>query len=138
MQTAGRTARNVDGKVIMYADKITNSMEKVINETQRRRALQLEYNKEHNIIPKTIYKSVEDILSSTIVADTLSAKKKESKHERVELFPNKVLKALNGEQIQELIDRLTIEMKDAAKDLEFERAAEIRDEIERIKSTGTI
>jgi excinuclease ABC subunit B len=138
MQTAGRTARNVDGKVIMYADKITNSMEKVINETQRRRALQLEYNQKHNITPRTIYKSVEDILSSTIVADTLSAKKSESKRERVELFPNKVLKTLNDEQIHELIDRLNIEMKDAAKDFEFERAAEIRDEIERIKSTGKI
>ena len=138
MQTAGRTARNVEGKVIMYADKITNSMEKVINETERRRVLQLDYNKEHNITPQTIYKSVEDILSSTIVADTLSAKKNESKHEKIELFPNKILRSLNGEQIQELLDRLTIEMKDAAKDLEFEKAAEIRDEIERIKSTGKI
>jgi excinuclease ABC subunit B len=139
MQTAGRTARNADGKVIMYADKITNSMEKVITETQRRRAVQTEYNKEHNIIPKTIFKSVEEILSSTIVADTLSAKKSGNKREKaIELFPNKVLKSLNGEQLQELIDRLKVEMKEAAKDLEFERAAEIRDEIERIQSTGTI
>jgi len=138
MQTAGRTARNAEGKVIMYADKITNSMEKVITETQRRRDIQIEYNKKHNITPKTIYKSVEDILSSTIVADTLSSKKTESKREKVELFPKKILKSLNGEQIQDLIDRLTMEMKEAAKDLEFERAAEIRDEIERIKSTGKI
>jgi excinuclease ABC subunit B len=69
MQTAGRTARNVNGKVIMYADIITESMKKTIDETNRRRKLQTEYNKAHNIEPKTIYKSVEEIMSSTSIAD---------------------------------------------------------------------
>jgi len=133
MQTAGRTARNVNGKVIMYADKLTNSMEKVINETKRRRELQMQYNKENNIIPKTVEKTVEDIMSSTIVADTLSAKKTESKRGRIELFPSQILKSLSIDQKKDLIERLTREMREAAKDLEFERAAEIRDEIERIQ-----
>jgi excinuclease ABC subunit B len=133
MQTAGRTARNVNGKVIMYADKLTNSMEKVINETKRRRELQMQYNKENNIIPKSVEKTVEDIMSSTIVADTLSAKKTESKRGRIELFPSQILKSLSIDQKKDLIERLTREMREAAKDLEFERAAEIRDEIERIQ-----
>ncbi|HEY9186464.1 MAG TPA: excinuclease ABC subunit UvrB [Ignavibacteria bacterium] len=133
MQTAGRTARNVNGKVIMYADKLTNSMEKVINETKRRRELQMQYNKENNIIPKTVEKTVEDIMSSTIVADTLLAKKTESKRGRIELFPSQILKSLSIDQKKDLIERLTREMREAAKDLEFERAAEIRDEIERIQ-----
>lgn len=133
MQTAGRTARNVNGKVIMYADKLTNSMEKVINETKRRRELQMQYNKENNIIPKTVEKTVEDIMSSTIVADTLTAKKSESKRGRIELFPSQLLKSLSAAQKKDLIERLTREMREAAKDLEFERAAEIRDEIERIQ-----
>jgi len=133
MQTAGRTARNVNGKVIMYADKLTNSMEKVINETKRRRELQMQYNKENNIIPKTVEKTVEDIMSSTIVADTLTAKKSESKRGRIELFPSQLLKSLSAAQKKDLIERLTREMREAAKDLEFERAADIRDEIERIQ-----
>ena len=138
MQTAGRTARNSEGKVIMYANRITNSMEKVINETRRRRELQTKYNEEHNITPKTIQKSVEDIMSSTIMADTLSSKKSESKREKIELFPKQILRALNSDQKKELLDRLTFEMKEAARDLEFERAAEIRDEIERIEKSGNL
>lgn len=138
MQTAGRTARNIDGKVIMYADKITNSMDKVITETARRRKLQLKYNEENNITPQTIQKSYDDIMSTTIVADTLAAKKSEAKRERPELFPKQILRSLTEEQKRELLDRLRIEMKQAAKDLEFERAAEIRDEIERIKKTGQL
>jgi excinuclease ABC subunit B len=138
MQTAGRTPRNSEGKVIMYANKITNSMEKVINETKRRRLLQMQYNEEHNLTPTTVAKSIEDIMSTTIVADTLSSKKSETKRERIELFPKQVLRALNDEQKKELLDRLMVEMKEAAKDLEFERAAEIRDEIERIQKTGLL
>jgi excinuclease ABC subunit B len=134
MQTAGRTARNANGKVIMYADNITNSMKKVIDETKRRRLLQLEYNKQNNITPKTIYKSVEDIMSSTIIADTIS-KKDDRKKEKIDLFPNQVLKTLSGAQKRDLIEQLRIEMINSAKDLEFERAAEIRDEIERIQKS---
>jgi excinuclease ABC subunit B len=131
MQTAGRTARNIDGKVIMYAEKITGSMKKVIDETNRRRILQLEYNTLHNITPKTIFKSTENIMSTTIVADS-KLKRDERRREKVELFPNVVIKNLTVEQKKELIERLKSEMLEAAKYLEFERAAEIRDEIERI------
>ena len=70
MQTAGRTARNVNGLVVMYADKVTESMDKVIKETARRREIQTEYNKEHNIEPKTIFKTYEEIMSATVVADS--------------------------------------------------------------------
>jgi excinuclease ABC subunit B len=132
MQTAGRTARNVDGKVIMYANKITESMRKVIEETKRRRILQLEYNEKNNITPKTIMKSTEKIMSTTIVADS-KLKRDEKRREKVELFPNQILKKLSSEDKLQLIEQLKTEMLTAAKDLEFERAAEIRDEIERIQ-----
>jgi excinuclease ABC subunit B len=131
MQTAGRTARNVNGKVIMYADKMTNSMSKTINETNRRRVLQLEYNKEHNIEPKTIYKSMEEILSSTSIADV---RKKEDKQDfSFSKVAEPVLKYMNTDQKMDLIEQLTQQMHEAAKDLEFEKAASLRDEINRLK-----
>lgn len=131
MQTAGRTARNVNGKVIMYADVITESMRKTINETIRRRALQTEYNKEHNIEPKTIYKSVEEILSSTSIADVRKKEDKESYSFTKVAEP--VLKYMNSDQKQDLVEQLTEQMHQAAKDLEFEKAASLRDEINRLK-----
>jgi excinuclease ABC subunit B len=131
MQTAGRTARNSNGKVIMYANKITDSMKKTIDETIRRRILQTEYNKEHNIEPMTIYKSVEEILSSTSIADV---RKKEEKEEySFSKVAEPVLKYMNNEQKQDLIDQLTDQMHQAAKDLEFEKAASLRDELNRLK-----
>lgn len=131
MQTAGRTARNVNGKVIMYADKITDSMRKTIDETNRRRILQTEYNKEHNISPKTIYKSMEEILSSTSIADV---RKREDKDDySFTKVAEPVLKYMNSEQKQDLVDQLTEQMHQAAKDLEFEKAASLRDEINRLK-----
>ncbi len=131
MQTAGRTARNVNGKVIMYADKITESMRKTIQETNRRRKIQSEYNRLNNIMPKTIYKSREEILSSTSVADV--RKKEERQTVGFLKVAEPVIKYLNKEQKQDLIDEMTEEMLKAAKDLEFERAALLRDEIEKIK-----
>ena len=133
MQTAGRTARNVNGRVIMYADKITNSMKKTIDETNRRRILQKKYNEENNITPETIYKSMEEILSSTSIADM-------KKKEKVEAYSfskvaEPILKYMDNEQKQDLIDQLTVQMKEAAKDLEFEKAANLRDEIDRLKKT---
>ncbi len=133
MQTAGRTARNVNGIVIMYADKITKSMKKTIDETNRRRKLQKKYNKENNIKPETIYKSMEEILSSTSIADM-------RKKEKVETYSfskvaEPILKYMDNEQKQDLIDQLTVQMKEAAKDLEFEKAASLRDEIDRLKQT---
>jgi len=132
MQTAGRTARNVNGKVIMYADNITDSMLKVINETNRRRKLQIEYNEEHGIKPETIYKSVEEILSSTSIAEL--RKKEYEKDEAAFLkVAEPVIKYMTNDQRKELIEQMTEEMLTAAKDLEFERAANLRDEIEKLK-----
>ncbi|MCB0731403.1 MAG: excinuclease ABC subunit UvrB [Ignavibacteriae bacterium] len=131
MQTAGRTARNVNGKVIMYADVITKSMSKTINETNRRRKLQIQYNKENNITPQTIFKSREDILNSTSIAEL---RKKEPEHEAsFAKVAEPVLKYMSNDQKKDLIQQLEEEMLNAAKDLEFERAASLRDEIERLK-----
>jgi excinuclease ABC subunit B len=131
MQVAGRTARNVNGRVIMYADVITQSMQKTIRETNRRRKLQKKYNEEHNIIPATIYKSMEEILSSTSIADI--RKKEERSDYGFSKVAEPVLRYMNKEQKEDLILQLTDEMHKAAKDLEFERAANLRDEIQRLK-----
>jgi len=131
MQVAGRTARNVNGKVIMYGDVITQSMQKTISETNRRRKLQKKYNEEHNITPATIYKSMEEILASTSLAEVRKRDEKEDYGFAKVAEP--VLKYMNKEQKEDLIEQLTEEMHKAAKDLEFERAANLRDEIQRLK-----
>lgn len=134
MQTAGRTARNVNGLVIMYANKITDSMRKMIAETNRRRKLQIEYNRANNITPQTIYKSYEEILLSTSIAD--SRKKEDEKPDYGLLkVAEPVLKYMSDEEKKELLTQLTDEMYKAAKDMEFERAASLRDEIEKLKKT---
>ena len=132
MQTAGRTARNVDGLVIMYADKVTESMRKTIDETTRRRIIQTKYNEEHGITPKTIYKSREEILSSTSIAEL---RKKEHNNEDASFakVAEPVIKYMTDDQKKDLIEQMTEEMLTAAKDLEFERAANLRDEIERLQ-----
>ena len=138
MQTAGRTARNVNGLVIMYADKVTDSMDKVIKETARRREIQTQYNIDHNIEPKTIYKTYEEIMSSTIVADSKdrseynSKVKKDDKKTGLSIMTDPIKNKINKEQRKELIEQLRKEMINAAKDLEFERAAELRDELEKL------
>ncbi|MBZ0178009.1 MAG: excinuclease ABC subunit UvrB [Melioribacteraceae bacterium] len=131
MQTAGRTARNVDGLVIMYADVITKSMKKTIDETNRRRKLQQEYNEKHGITPTTIFKSREEILSSTSIAEL---RKKEEVYEDASFLKvaEPVIKYMTNEQKLDLIEQMTEEMLAAAKDLEFERAASLRDEIEKL------
>lgn len=131
MQTAGRTARNVNGKVIMYADIITESMRKTIEETNRRRKIQQEYNEKHGIKPETIYKTVEEILSSTSLAEV---RKKEDKPDySFSKVAEPILKYMSKDQKKDLIEQLTEEMYQAAKDLEFEKAAYLRDEINRLK-----
>jgi excinuclease ABC subunit B len=125
IQTAGRSARNVDGKVVLYADTVTGSMERAIEETRRRREKQLEYNAEHGIIPRTIEKSVEDIRLTTAVADA---------HVREEDPGESLTRALEGMERDEMIDVLVREMSEAAKALEFERAASIRDKIEELRA----
>ena len=115
VQIIGRAARNANGHVIMYADTVTNSMERAINETYRRREIQIAYNEEHGIVPKTITKDVREILE--ISTKDKSGKRKMSRDEK-----------------QKLIAQLTEEMKSAAKILEFEHAAYLRDKIEKLKS----
>lgn len=125
MQTAGRAARNATGKVLFYADRVTKSMQKVIDETHRRRKIQEEYNQEHGITPKTIQKSVEEILAQTQAVQHREDDESE--------FLKITLTDLNVEQKAELISRLETQMFQAADALEFEKAARIRDEIERIR-----
>jgi excinuclease ABC subunit B len=137
MQTAGRTARNVDGLVIFYADKITDSMRAVIEETNRRREIQQAYNVEHGIDPKTVYKSLEEILESTSVADIQSARsdrKKKAAREQIAKAAEPIAKYLTAEQRADVLEQMFTEMRTAAKDLDFERAAYLRDEIERLKA----
>lgn len=136
LQTAGRTARNAEGLVILYGDKITNSMQKLIDETNRRRALQIDYNTKHGINPRTVFKSLEEILQGTFVAD-INAKRterqKEAELQQTRKAAEPMLKYMTADQRQELIRQLTDEMKTAARDLDFERAAELRDEIKRLE-----
>ncbi len=132
MQTAGRTARNENGLVIMYADKITRSMKKTIDETNRRRKLQIAYNKKHGITPKTIFKSRDEIMNSTSIADMRSGGKEE-RNSAYSKVADPVIKYMSEEQRRELIEQMKIEMKNAAKDLDFERAAFLRDEIARME-----
>lgn len=131
MQTAGRTARNVNGRVIMYADVMTDSMKKTIDETERRRKIQTQYNIENNISPQTIFKSIEEIMSSTSIADV--RKKEEKQDFSFAKVSEPILKYMNTEQKKDLVEQLTYEMHQAAKDLEFEKAASLRDEINRLK-----
>ena len=132
MQTAGRTARNVNGKVIMYADKITASMKKTIDETNRRRKIQQEYNEANNIEPQTIFKSVEEIMNSTSIAE-LRKKEEEKAETAFAAVAEPVLKYMSTDQKKDLLAQMEEEMLKAAKDLEFERAATLRDEIEKLK-----
>jgi excinuclease ABC subunit B len=134
MQISGRTARNAEGKVILYADKLTNSIQKVVAETTRRREIQMQYNLEHNINPETIYKSIEDILNATSVADihkNQAMQREKTEKSRVKV-KDPISDHLSKKHIKDLIDELFAEMKKAAKELDFERAAELRDEIQSL------
>ncbi|MFZ9870142.1 MAG: excinuclease ABC subunit UvrB [Candidatus Kapaibacteriota bacterium] len=137
IQTIGRAARNVDGRVIMYADVKTGSMERAIAETSRRREKQVAYNEANGITPKTVYKSLEEILESTSVADIQSARsdrKKKAAREQIAKAAEPIAKYLTAEQRADVLEQMFTEMRTAAKDLDFERAAYLRDEIERLKA----
>ena len=140
MQISGRTARNTEGKVILYADRLTGSIQKVVAETTRRRELQMQYNKEHNINPETIYKSIEDILNATSVADihkNVVSQREKSEKARVKI-KDPISEHLSKKHKQDLIDELFAEMKKAAKELDFERAAELRDEIQSLQEKESV
>ncbi len=132
IQTAGRTARNVNGKVVMYADKITDSMLRMINETTRRREKQMSYNKEHDITPKTIFKTYDEVMASTAVADVKSARDVRREREALPLVADSIVRYLTPEQKADLLEELSKEMTKASHDLEFERAVQLRDEIRRL------
>ena len=118
IQTIGRAARNTNGKVIMYADELTDSMDKAISETNRRRKIQMQYNKEHGITPQTIKKDVRDSIRATIVAET---------SEKYELEENA--------SVEEIINKLTEEMLKHAERMEFEEAAKLRDKIKELEKS---
>lgn len=124
IQTIGRAARNANGKVIMYADNMTGSMERAISETNRRRKIQDEYNKAHGIIPKTIIKGVHDIIDMGASSEDKGKSRLEKK---------KAAKKLNATEREKLIEQYTREMKEAARSLEFEKAAYLRDEIKKLR-----
>jgi excinuclease ABC subunit B len=125
IQTIGRAARNSEGRVIMYGDKLTESMDKAISETERRRTIQIAYNDTHGITPQTIRKKVRDIIEATKVAEEKSGY----------LTGAENLTKLSKKERQSMIERLEFEMKEAAKSLQFERAAELRDALLELKAS---
>ncbi|MGG3887873.1 excinuclease ABC subunit UvrB [Metabacillus fastidiosus] len=127
IQTIGRAARNENGHVIMYADKITNSMEIAINETKRRRGIQEEYNEKHGITPKTIQKEIRDVIRATVAAEEM---------EEYEAKPVSKFSKLTKKERDTVIADMETEMKEAARALNFERAAELRDLILELKAEG--
>ena len=116
IQTIGRAARNTDGRVIMYADELTDSMDKAISETNRRRQIQEKYNKDHGITPQTIRKSVRDTIKATIVEDI---------QDKYDIGKD--------ESVEDIIRKLTDEMLKYATAMEFEKAAELRDKIKELE-----
>ncbi|WP_299351831.1 excinuclease ABC subunit UvrB [uncultured Shimia sp.] len=123
IQTIGRAARNAEGRVIMYADRITGSMERALNETDRRRARQIAYNEKHGITPETVKKNVEDVLAGLYQGDT-----------DMNRVTAKVDKPLHGANLEAVLDGLRADMRKAAENLEFEEAARLRDEVKRLEA----
>jgi excinuclease ABC subunit B len=123
VQTIGRAARNADGRVIMYADKVTGSMERAIHETDRRREKQAAYNTLHGITPYTVKKNVEDILAGLYKGDTDMSR-----------VTAKIDPTLQGGNIHTVLEGLRLDMRRAAENLEFEEAARLRDEVKRLET----
>ena len=119
IQTIGRAARNVEGKVIMYADQITDSMQRAIDETNRRRRIQMEYNRKHNITPRTVQKAVRGVIEITLPAEVAE--------EKATYKGRKPLASMSKTELEKLISQMEHEMRKAARELAFERAAEARD-----------
>nr|MCH9744148.1 UvrB/UvrC motif-containing protein [Gammaproteobacteria bacterium] len=129
IQTIGRAARNLEGRAILYADRITGSMQKAIDETKRRRLLQEAYNKKHNITPSSIKKAVRDILQS---GQDGKSKREEAQRIAEEAAP---YLRMSSAQLSKHLNKLEQQMMQHARDLEFEEAAKIRDQIEHIQYT---
>tara|TARA_R110000787_G_scaffold257966_2_gene363155 strand:- start:240 stop:1247 length:1008 start_codon:yes stop_codon:yes gene_type:complete len=127
IQTIGRAARNADGRVIMYADRITGSMERAMGETERRRVKQLAYNEKHGITPTTVKKNVEDILAGLYKGDV-----------DMNRVTAKIDNPLAGGNLQTVLDGLRTDMRKAAENLEFEEAARLRDEVKRLEAVDLI
>jgi len=141
IQTIGRAARNENGKVLMYADRMTGSMAKAIDETNRRRAIQMEYNADNGITPKTIFKSREAIMEQTSIADSKATTKMYyNEPEQLSLAADPIVGYMTKPQLEKLIEETKRKMERAAKDLDFLEAARFRDEIgqlrEKLKSTA--
>jgi excinuclease ABC subunit B len=133
IQTAGRTARNLNGRVIMYADVVTGSMQRMLDETRRRRERQVAYNTEHGIVPRTVEKTVDEVLAATAVADVKAQRDARRERQKVPQVAEKVVRYLTADQRRDLIEELKAEMLRASRDLEFERAASLRDEIRALE-----
>ncbi len=140
-QTAGRAARNVNGKVIMYADTITESMQKTIDETSRRRSIQLKYNEDHHITPKQIVKDIKNILTTSDQTGKNTrypvngiAKQSYLEPDSAAFAADPIIQRMSKKQLESSIANTTVLMKEAAKDLDFLQAAQYRDEIVRLKS----
>ena len=133
-QTAGRAARNSNGLVIFYADKVTNSMRRTIDETNRRRVIQIEYNEKHNITPTTVSKTREEILSQSSILD-IRGKKSKAYQEPSEpsLAADPIIGYMTRDQIERMVQETEAKMKKAAKDLDFITAAQYRDELFALK-----
>jgi excinuclease ABC subunit B len=133
IQTMGRAARNVDGQVVMYADTVTRSMQAAIDETQRRRKVQIAYNLEHGINPQTIRKAVGDILSLLRPDETSPYPGKDKRRQRERDKVQRDLKSLPQQELARLIQTLEEEMHEASAELKFEYAAKLRDEINDLR-----
>lgn len=132
-QTAGRAARNSNGLVIFYADKITKSMERTIDETNRRRAIQIAYNEKHKITPKTIIRTREEILNQQSILDIRGPIKAYIEPAEPNLAADPVIEYMSREQLEKLVETTEMKMKKAAKDLDFLTAAQYRDELLLLK-----
>ncbi len=138
IQTAGRAARNADSKVILYADRETGSMQRMMEETERRREIQIAYNMEHGITPRTVKKSREQIMKGTIVAEERASTegtpgRPYEEKQQYNMAADPLVKYLTADQKRDLIVQMQREMLEAAESLQFERAAELRDSIDQLE-----
>ena len=138
IQTIGRAARNINGRAILYADRITGSMQRAMDETERRRITQIAYNKEHGITPIGIRKSIADIMEGATIPGRKTGRGKLNKAAEPDAEYRVDSKKLSTAELAKAINKLEDQMYEAARNLEFEKATRYRDELERIKHSATI